>query len=75
MSDSSALPETAGDAALAAGVDDAPGLADAVLRLWRDGGLRARLAAAGRERARRFSWPACARATMAVYDRVLASRG
>lgn len=74
VSDSSALPETAGDAALTAGVDDAAGLAAAILRLWRDAGLRERLAAAGRARAAGFTWPACARATLAAYAEVLTAR-
>jgi len=72
ISDSSALPETAGDAALTAGVDDAAGLAAAVLRVWRDADLRARLSVDGRTRAAGFTWTACARATLRLYETCLA---
>jgi glycosyltransferase involved in cell wall biosynthesis len=60
-----AVREVAGDAALYA---EGSGLADAVRRALAD---RARLAAAGLERAREFSWDAAARRTVAVYLEVL----
>ncbi|MFN6954178.1 MAG: glycosyltransferase family 4 protein [Acetobacteraceae bacterium] len=49
------LPEATGDAALTADPDDAGALADAILRLARDAGLRADLAARGRAHAARFA--------------------
>lgn len=66
-----ALPETAGGAALLAAPDDLAGLAAAVARLLDEPELRARLIAAGRDRARQFDWTATARQTLAVYEAVL----
>jgi alpha-1,3-rhamnosyl/mannosyltransferase len=60
-----ALREVAGDAAVYAGGD---GLAEAVRRALAD---QDRLAAAGVERARDFSWDETARRTLAVYREVL----
>jgi glycosyltransferase involved in cell wall biosynthesis len=65
--DDAAVREVAGDAALYAARD---ALGAAVRRAREE---RARLAVAGVERARRFSWEAAARATLAVYDEVLAA--
>jgi glycosyltransferase involved in cell wall biosynthesis len=63
--DDEAVRELAGDAALYA---DRAGLGAAVGRAIAE---RPRLAAAGLERARRFSWAATARTTLAVYEEVL----
>jgi alpha-1,3-rhamnosyl/mannosyltransferase len=63
--DDDAVREVAGDAALYA---DRTGLGAAVSRAVAE---RARLAAAGLERARRFSWTETARRTLAVYEEVL----
>jgi glycosyltransferase involved in cell wall biosynthesis len=65
-----AIPEVAGDAALLVEPEAAP-LAAALSRLLADGPLRDRLRAAGRERARTFSWERTARETMAVYRAAL----
>jgi glycosyltransferase involved in cell wall biosynthesis len=55
--------------------DDAAAVAAAIVRLLEDDALRARLGAAGLERARReFSVDRMADATLAVYERALASR-
>jgi len=59
--DEPALREVAGDAAV---IVAAPQLADGVATALRE---RARLVAAGLERARQFSWAATAEATVAVY--------
>jgi glycosyltransferase involved in cell wall biosynthesis len=61
------IPEVAVEAVRYAGpgVDDWAGGLDA---LWSDRGLRARLAAAGRERAGQFSWQATARQTLALCE-------
>lgn len=53
-SDLPALRETAGDAALFFDPGDEPAVGEALARLWSDGELRSRLAAAGLAAARRF---------------------
>ncbi len=68
---SSSLPEVAGDAALLVDPHSVDELAGAVERLLTDEGLRARLAAQGRERAARFRWEETARGTLACYRRAL----
>jgi glycosyltransferase involved in cell wall biosynthesis len=64
--DAGALPETCGDAALLADPDDSAGLASAVLSCLDDAALAERLRAAGRERARAFTWDRTARELDAV---------
>ncbi len=56
-----ALMEVAGDAALACGMDDAATLAKLMIAVHGDAALRARLIAAGRERAKLFTWRDTAR--------------
>jgi glycosyltransferase involved in cell wall biosynthesis len=63
----SATPETVGDAAVLVDPYDAEGFADAMERVASDDALRARLVAAGREQASRFSWDKTAEATLRVY--------
>lgn len=65
------LPEVAGDAALYADPDDPARIAEAVRRFLEDATLRASYIAAGKAQARRFSWDACARATLEVYRRLV----
>jgi glycosyltransferase involved in cell wall biosynthesis len=67
----SSLPEVGGDAVLYFDPLRVDEIGAATERLLTDAGLRRRLAAAGRERARGFSWQRTARETAAVYDRVL----
>lgn len=57
-----ATPEVAphGEVALLSEPGDPAGLAASIARILEDGQLAGRLGAAGRERARRFSWPAAA---------------
>jgi glycosyltransferase involved in cell wall biosynthesis len=69
-SDIPVLREVAGDAARYFEPHDAKGAAAAIGAAIGD----EQLARAGRERAARFSWPAAARATFAVYERALARR-
>jgi glycosyltransferase involved in cell wall biosynthesis len=64
ISDQAALVEVCSDAALRCGVDDVEKLAEHLQALNSDAGLRTRLAAAGRERARRFTWAATARSLL-----------
>lgn len=66
----SSLPEVVGDAGLLVDPRDEAAWADALVRLAGDGALRARLAGAGRARARGFTWEACADATAAVLSRL-----
>ncbi len=70
-SDREPMSAVAGDAALLVDPTDDDALADGVRRVMQDDALRARLAAAGPERARQFTWEACARATLQAYDAVL----
>lgn len=71
--DGGAAPEVAGGAAILAPAGDVAALAEAILRVWSDGGLRERLGAAGRERLQAFSWAEAARRTLAAYRSALAS--
>lgn len=66
-----ALPEVAGDAALLVDPDQPEALAQAMRQLWEDPALRRDLGRRGLQRAAAFSWTATARATLAVYARVL----
>jgi glycosyltransferase involved in cell wall biosynthesis len=68
----SALPEVAGDAALRVDPRSTDELRDGLARLAGDEDLRRSLAAAGRERLRRFTFERTARETLAVYERALA---
>jgi glycosyltransferase involved in cell wall biosynthesis len=72
-SENSSLPEVAGDAALLVDPTDVDAIADAMLRLSRDAGLRAALIEAGHANVRRFSWEKAARETLAVLE--AAARG
>jgi len=67
-SNTSSLPEVAGQAALLVNPEDTPALASALARLLADDGLRARLAAQGLEQVRQFSWARAAQQTLAVLD-------
>jgi len=68
----SALDETVGDAALRVDPDDEEGWSDALVRLSADAELRQRLAAAGTERARQFTWSRTAAGYVAAYRRAVA---
>ena len=71
-SDRSSLPEVAGDAALLFDPEDVGAITAAIEKLLADPAERERLATAGRAQAARFTWEACARATVASYERALA---
>ena len=51
---------------------DVRGLADAIIRLLRDKGLRKRMGRAGRERVKGYSWDATAKVVLETYESVLA---
>jgi glycosyltransferase involved in cell wall biosynthesis len=65
----SALPETAGDAALLIDPRDEAAIAEGMQRLLVDEALRERLRAAGPARAARFDWDDTARRTADVLRR------
>lgn len=67
----SCLPEVAGDAALLVDPENPVAIGRAVIALCREPALRAELVRRGLERAQRFSLESQARATLAVYRRVL----
>lgn len=71
-SDRSSLPEVGGDAAFYVDPTSVASIRAGLAALLADPGRRAALAAAGRERARRFSWEATARATLAALRRAAA---
>ena len=71
-SDRDPMREVAGDAALLVDPCDVGAIADGLRRLLGDPLLRARLAKAGPQRARGFTWEACAQATLRAYQSVLA---
>ncbi len=61
------LPEVVGDAAICVETDSLQDLTEALIRVLSDKDLAARLRSAGLARARAFSWPSAARATLDVY--------
>lgn len=65
-SNTSSLPEVAGDAALLVDPHDVDAIAAAMARLIAEPDLRAELIRRGRENIKRFSWEKCARETLAV---------
>jgi glycosyltransferase involved in cell wall biosynthesis len=67
------VPEAVGDAALLVPAGDTDGLAAALVTALDDGAVRARLRAAGRERAAAFSWGRCADGLEALYREAAAS--
>jgi glycosyltransferase involved in cell wall biosynthesis len=63
------LHEVAADAALYFDPEDEQAMAAAVSRLLEDDALRQTLIARGQAQAAKFSWAACAQATLASYYR------
>jgi len=74
-SNTSSLPEVAGDAALMVAPGDVAGLRQALERLLADAQLRDDLRRRGLARAREFSWESTAAGHLAVYRRVLSAIG
>jgi glycosyltransferase involved in cell wall biosynthesis len=72
-SDRTSLPEVAGSAALLVNPEDAGSIAHGLERLLTEHGLRLELIARGRERARAFSWNACAESVCQVFEEVVRS--
>jgi glycosyltransferase involved in cell wall biosynthesis len=67
-SNSTALAEVAGDAAVLANPQDARALGEAMIRVLEDEPLRASLKVKGFARAKQFSWEQAARQTLALYQ-------
>ena len=65
------IPEVCGDAALLVKEGTAAELAEAMKTLLENEDLKSKLARAGYERAKRFSWDATAQKTHEIYDRIL----
>jgi glycosyltransferase involved in cell wall biosynthesis len=72
-SNANGLEEIAGSAGLLVNPRDPDEIARAVLQVLTDPQLAARLAAAGLERSRTFSWEACARRTLEILAEVNAA--
>ena len=70
-SNTTSIPEVAGDAALLVDPTNPSAIAEAMQQVLRDEQLVASLRAKGRARAPLFTWDACARATRAVYEQLL----
>ncbi|MFN8522143.1 MAG: glycosyltransferase family 1 protein [Chloroflexota bacterium] len=73
-SNTSSLPEAAGDAAVLVSPHDVDGLSDALAALTSDTALRARHRGLGLAQAARFTWQSAAEAQIAVYRQLLAER-
>jgi glycosyltransferase involved in cell wall biosynthesis len=73
-SNAASLPEVAGDAVRYFDPLDEAEIAAALAELIEDAELREKLASAGRERARLFSWERTARLTAESYERAWAGR-
>ena len=70
-SDSSSIPEIAGDAALLADPSDAAAHVEAIGALLEDDRMRAAFATSGKLRAARFTWAACAAELKTSFDALL----
>lgn len=67
-SNTSAIPEVAGEGAVLVDPADPAAIADALLRLERDADYRSEKIACGLERVKRFSWENTARQLLALYE-------
>jgi len=63
----SSVPEVTGEAALRSDATDIDGIAADIRRVLGNAKLREELTRRGKEQAAKFSWDACARATLDVY--------
>ena len=72
-SNTTSLPEVAGDSALCVSPLDVEAIAEAMRQLIDDNALCQALKRKGLKRALQFSWDTCADSTLAVYQKTLAS--
>jgi glycosyltransferase involved in cell wall biosynthesis len=70
-SNTSSLPEVAGEAALLISPNDVRGWAEAIWHVWSDDALRARLRQRGLAQAKSFTWENAARKTIEIYETVV----
>ena len=73
-SNTSSVPEVAGDAALGVSPRSVREIAQAIERVCTETDLAEKLATRGRARAERFSWQETARKTLEVYEQVLGTK-
>jgi glycosyltransferase involved in cell wall biosynthesis len=73
-SNTSSLPEVAGDAALLIDPNDSCSLAEAMLRVINDSQLRNELIQKGQHRAKLYSWETTAKATLQAYKALLSEK-
>ena len=73
-SNSTALAEVAGDAAMLADPQDARALGEAMIRTLEDESLRATMKIKGFARAKQFSWENAAAKTVALYRELCAQK-
>jgi glycosyltransferase involved in cell wall biosynthesis len=74
-SNTTALPEVAGDAAILINPEDPEDLAEAMVKILSDRGLRETLRNSGIERARQFTWARTAQETVKLYREICSSEG
>ena len=72
-SNASSVPEVCGDAALLFDPTDDAAISEALVAVATDDALRADLVRRGFAQARRFTWDACARAHLAIFERAASS--
>jgi glycosyltransferase involved in cell wall biosynthesis len=70
-SNSSSIPEVAGEAALYFDPEDAQSISAAMLRVVQSSDERRQMISKGKDRVKRFSWDMCAQQTYAVYEKIL----
>ncbi|HLH08230.1 MAG TPA: glycosyltransferase family 1 protein [Terriglobales bacterium] len=70
-SNTTCLPEIGGDAVLLAEPSDSSSIADAIMRLLRDGDLRKKLVTSGLQRAEQFNWNVAAQQVRLAYLEML----
>ncbi len=70
VSKTSSLPEVCGDAALYVEPKDVSAVAQAMLRLVDESGLRQRLSEVGKTQAQKFSWEKCAKLTFEIWTKL-----
>ncbi|HWW75222.1 MAG TPA: glycosyltransferase family 1 protein [Pyrinomonadaceae bacterium] len=72
-SNTSSLPEVVGDAGITLDPEDADGLCDGILQIYRSASLRESMSRKSLERSGHFSWEKCVGETVAAYRAALAA--